>query len=320
MNERLDPERRVALWLTDEAEARAPERLIHATRERVATTRQIGRVRAIRLGLRPATVSTRTRIVAACILALVVTTLALGLLLDQGSGPSVGSGFAQSTPRPSLTSLAPYACSPRSGSCLGPLPAGAFETHSFLPTVGYVVPIGWSNTLDTRGEVDLSYLAGGMYRYPDGTIFHDGISMFRRPVAESPVSATPVGGVGKTAGDLAQWLNGHVDLDASGLTPVSVGGTTGYRLTISVPAGPRTSPDHCTTDHGEPRCESLFISDDPAASFGFGIVGPESAVVYLLDTPSGDTVMVVIDDVDGVDRDGLIAAATPVVESLVFAR
>jgi len=52
--------------------------------------------------------------------------------------------------------------------------------------------------------------------------------------------------------------------------------------------------------------------------YSFGIVGPETAVVYLLDVPSGDTVMVVIDDVDGVDRDLLVAAATPIVNSLVF--
>jgi hypothetical protein len=167
--------------------------------------------------------------------------------------------------------------------------------------------------------VDLSYLAGGVYRYPDGTSFHDGISIFRRPVAESSVSRSPVNGVGKTARDLAQWLDGHVDLDVSGLTPVSVGGASGYRINVSAPTGPRTSPDHCTADHGEPRCESLFISDDPAASFGFGIVGPESAIVYLLDAPSGDTVLVVIDDVDGADRAELTAAAMPVVESIVFA-
>lgn len=319
MIERIDPEVRVARWLTDEAEARAPERLIHATREQVATTRQMGRVGTLRLRLRPPTVITRTEIVAACVLAVAIIAVAVGSFLDQGWGSSVGSGSASPTPRPSLTSLAPYACSSGGGSCLGPLPAGAFETHAFLPIVGYVVPVGWSNTQDTRGQVDLSYLAGGTYRYPDGTSFHDGISIFRRPVAESSVSRVPIDGVGKTARALAQWLDGHVDLDASGLTPVSVGGASGYRITISAPTGPRTSPDHCTADHGEPRCESLFISDDPAASFGFGIVGPESAVVYLLDAPSGDTVMVVIDDVDGADRDGLVAAATPIVESIVFA-
>jgi hypothetical protein len=128
----------------------------------------------------------------------------------------------------------------------------------------------------------------------------------------------PLDGVGKKATDLAEWLAGHVDLDASTPVPVTVGTATGHRLVISVPTGARTAPDHCTTDHGEPRCVSLFLGDDPAATYGFGLVGPEIAVVYLLDLPSGDTVMVVIDDADGVDQGGLVAAATPIVNSLVF--
>jgi hypothetical protein len=130
--------------------------------------------------------------------------------------------------------------------------------------------------------------------------------------------------VGKKARDLAHWLSVHVDLIASSPTPVTIGGASGFRLEIALPTTARTSPDRCTADHGEPRCESLFVSNVPAAEpggpdwFDFGIVGPETAVVYLLDTPSGDTVMVVIDDVDGVDRSALIAAATPIVNSLVF--
>jgi hypothetical protein len=195
-----------------------------------------------------------------------------------------------------------------------------YTTHAFVPTVTYSVPAGWTNTLDTRGQVDLSFDAGGIFTYPDGIAFHDGISLFRRPVAESPDAQIPIYAIGKTAKDLAEWLDSHVDLAASGLTPVTVGGAPGYRITIAVPKGPRTSPDHCTTDHGLQACESLFISDDPAATWGFGVVGPESAVVYLIDAPSGDTLMVVIDDVDGVDQAGLVAAGTPVVNSLVFGR
>ena len=99
---------------------------------------------------------------------------------------------------------------------------------------------------------------------------------------------------------------------------MTIGGASGFRLTLSVPAGTRTTPDHCTTDHGEPRCASLFLSSDPAATYGFGLVGPEIAVVFLLDTPSGDTVMVVIDDVDGVNQPALEAAAMPIVNSLAF--
>ena len=164
------------------------------------------------------------------------------------------------------------------------------------------------------GEVDLSWNAGGSYTYPDGIGFHDGISIFRRPVAISPSTGSPVPKIGSTAADLTQWLASHPDIVTSGRAAVTVGGAPGYRISIALPKSPRSGPDTCT-DHGVPACESLFQSDAPG---GFGIVGPESVVIYLLDTPSGDTVMVVVDDVDGVDRAALIAAATPVVESLVF--
>ncbi len=316
MTDHIDAEVRVARWLTDEAEARAPERLIHATRERLAATGQSGRVRTLRL--RFPTIITRTAALTAGVLAVAIVVAAVGSFLGLGSGPGFAPASESPTPRPSLTSLAPYACESGGGTCLGPLPAGVYETRSFVPKVGYIVPPGWTNTLDSRTQFDLSYDAGGSYPYPDGITFHDGISIFRRPIAKSSDLGTSIDGVGKTAGDLAQWLDSHANLDVSDLTPVTIGGAPGYRMRLSVPQNPSTSPDTCTS-HGVPACVSLFGYDDPAATGGFGIVGPESAIVYLLDAPSGDTVMVVIDDVDGVDRDGLVAAATPIVDSLVFA-
>jgi hypothetical protein len=201
---------------------------------------------------------------------------------------------------------------------MGPLPPGTYSTLQFAPQVTFTVPDGWVNTQNNLAELDLSYAAGGAYTYPDGTTFHDGIAIFRRPVAESAATQVPVAGIGMTALDLATWLNGHADLVASGLTPAAIGGAPGYRIDLSLPTGARTAPDHCTTDHGEPRCESLFMSDGAYPPYGFGLVGPESVVVYLIDLPGGDTVMIVIDDVDGVDAAGLVAAATPIVDSLVF--
>ena len=240
MNDRNETDRRLARWFAEEAAGRAPERLVHETRERVAATRQIGRVSTLRLRL--STVFPGTGIRAAAVLTIAVVLVASAVFLGMGSRPNPGSGSRPATPRPSLTSLAPYACPDAgAGPCLGPLPAGAFETHAFLPWLGYVVPAGWTNTLDTRGQFDLSYGAGGAYTYPDEIGFHDGISFFRRPVAESSTSRTPLAGIGKTALDLARWLDGHVDLDSSGLTPVTVGGAPGYRITIAVPKGPRTT-------------------------------------------------------------------------------
>lgn len=242
-----------------------------------------------------------------------IVVIAIGLRF--GLTPPPGPGASPSPARPTAT---PYRCLTRLGTCLGPLGPGTYQTHTFAPQINYAVPGGWENTLDTRGELELRYGAGGTTTYPDGTVFHDGIFIYRRPLAESSASHVFEPGVWIKAGNLAAWLNGHVDLVASGLTPVTVGRASGYRIEIALPTGPRTSPDHCTTDHGNPRCESLFLPDDPSNAYDFGLVGAESAVIYLLDAPTGDTVMIVIDDVDGIDPAGLIAAATPIVNSITF--
>jgi hypothetical protein len=320
VTDRLDLESRLTQWLKEGAPERAPERLIHATRDRLATTQQRGRTHG--LSSRLPSLTFRPTAAGAVLIGIAIFGIAwwsvnqlAPSIGSKPAGPSASPSPAASLPPPSPS---PFVCPSGQGTCLGPLRPGAHSTTTFMPTIGYVVPAGWVNALDIRGQVDFSYTAGGQYTYPDGLTFHDGISFFRRPVAESAQTRTPMKGIGKTAKALAEWLKGHVDLDVAGLTPVIVGGAPGYRMVLSLPTGPRTSPDHCTTDHREPVCESLFLRDDPAATYGFGLVGPESAVVYLLDAPSGDTVMVVIVDVDGVDPVGLRVAATPIVNSLTF--
>ena len=312
MTDRLDLEARVSRYLIAEAPTVVPERLIHATRAGVSTTRQ--RRRWIwpwsrRLGV--------VRMSLAGGFAVLAIAVGVVLFLPNGSTPSTGSGVspAPSTSPSPRVSPSSSACTETAGYCLG---AGTYSSTAFLPKVTYTVPTGWVLATDDRGELDLQYGPGGQYTYPDGSTFHDGVSIFRRPVAESAASVAPLSGVGTKANDLAQWLAHHADLVASAPAPIAIGTAHGFRLVLSLPNGPRTEPDHCTADHGEPRCESLFLSSDPAAKYGFGLVGPEIAVVYVLDLPSGETVMVVIDDPDGTDQPALVAAAQPIVESVTF--
>ena len=316
MNDRPDLEARLSRFLVEEAPPRAPERLIDAARSGVAGTRQNRRAGGLGWRLSSWILSPAGAVAAAVVIAL----LGSAFYFSGRNGPSIGSG--PSTPPPSASpsaSTSPFPCPSGQGTCLGLLQPGTHRSSSFLPAISYTADGGWANTLDVRGELDLSYATGGQYTYPDGLTFHDGISIFRQPVAESTASQTAQPGVGTTANDLADWLvAAHPDLNATAPTPVTLGGATGVRLTLSVPAGTTATSDHCSTDHGEPRCASLFLSADPAATYGFGLVGPEIADVFLLDTPSGDTVMVVIDDVDGVDQPGLEAAAMPIVNSLSF--
>ena len=195
-----------------------------------------------------------------------------------------------------------------------------YETTTFVPAVRFSVPAGWTNTYDIATQFDLSWDTGGHYTYPDGITFSDRISMLANPLAESSTSSAPIVGIGTSAAQIASWLAAHADVVASAPTPVSVGGASGYSVAVSLPTQPRGSPDQCAAIHGESRCVSLLIGADRSAEYTFGLTGPESAVVYLLDVPSGGTLMVVIDDVDGVDAAGLVTAAIPTVESIGFVR
>jgi len=321
MTGQRDLDARLQRFLLEEAPQRVPERLIAATREEVAGTSQ--RRLGVQFGGRLSNVVLTP--VGAVAAALAVLVVGSALLLSNGPGPGPGSAPSPVASAPSSTGPSPSpsrlpspsACPREKQPCVPELEPGTHSTAAFLPTVTYTVPAGWMSTEDNRGQFDLRYAAGEQYTYPDGLTFHDGISIFRRPVAQSATSDGPLKGIGTTANDLSRWLAGHSDLVASAAAPITIGGAPGYRLTLRLPNAPRASPDHCT-EHGEPRCTSLFISSDPAATYGFGLVGPEVAVVYLLDVAPGETVMVVIDDTDGVDQAGLEAAARPVVESLSF--
>jgi hypothetical protein len=180
------------------------------------------------------------------------------------------------------------------------------------------VPAGWSNLYDVAGQFDLSFDAGGQHTYPDGITFSDRISVFAEPVAASAVHDLAATGVGTSAADLSSWLAGREDLVATAPERVSIAGATAYRVSISLPTGVGSSPDDCAAVHLEPRCKTLFVGTVPASKYSFALFGPESAAVYLIDW-SGRTVMVVVDDVDGVDAPDLFSAATPIVESIGFA-
>jgi hypothetical protein len=304
----IDLDRRLQRWLAEEAPNRAPARVVQEARSRVAETPQ----RRYRAAWLPAPARRYPWLPLATAAAVV---LILGFSWLGTRNPN-GIGGPQS-PAPTATN-SPYSCPSGKGACLGPLSPGTYHSSEFDPRFAVDVPEGWTNTLDVPGQYDLSYDAGSSYRYPDGTSFHDGISIFRKPIAESSAKDEAEAGVGQNASALATWLSEHVDVVASQPVAVTVNGADGFRVTVAPRAGPRAKPDHCTTDHGLDQCESLFRGGDPTYSFGFGIVGPESVVVYLLDLPSGETVMVVIDDVDGINATGLTEAATPIVNSIVF--
>ena len=152
MTTRDDLDRRLSRWLEEEGAQRSPQRLVHATRERISETSQVGSIRALRLRL--PTFGQRRRLLV--VMAVAATALlAMWLTIGGGAGSHVTT-----TP---------------------------FSTTRFLPAIRLGLPSNWDVGLDSRGEFDLRWSGGGTFRYPDGTTFRDGISIFRRPVAEDAV-------------------------------------------------------------------------------------------------------------------------------------
>jgi len=189
----MDLDARLARFLEDVAPRDVPDRLVMATREAIAETPQ----RGVRRGLVPRFSS--FVIAPAGSLAAVVAVVVLGsiLVLSNRFGPGVAATPApvasapSNPPSSSESSLdaspSASACPTETEPCVPELQPGVHASTAFLPAVRYTVPAGWVNTLDDRGQFDLRFAAGGQYRYPDGLTFHDGISIFRRPVAELTV-------------------------------------------------------------------------------------------------------------------------------------
>ena len=209
MNDRPDLEARLSRFLVEDAPPRGP-----GTAHRCGADQRRGDAPGPTDGLaRLASVSWILSPAGAVAAAVVIGMLGSALYLSGRNGPSIGSG--PSTPPPSASpsaSTSPFPCPSGQGTCLGLLQPGTHRSSSFVPAISYTVDGGWANTLDVRGQLDLSYATGGQYTYPDGLTFRDGISIFRQPVAESTASQTAQPGVGTTANDLAQWLVAHAGL------------------------------------------------------------------------------------------------------------
>jgi hypothetical protein len=215
--------RRLSIEHRTIAPADVPDRLIHATRERVAVTRHRGWTDPFEWR-HPSAL--RTPVAATGLLAVVVVAAMLALSNRSGSigtqpTPSVTASVSTSTsPSPSVAA-SPSACAGPGETCLS---SGTYTSTGFVPSVTYKVRAGWVLMTDVRRELDLRYGAGGHYTYPDGLSFHDAISIFRRPVAESATSKVALACIGTKANDLVQWLAHHPDLVASAPTRAVVGG------------------------------------------------------------------------------------------------
>jgi len=116
--------------------------------------------------------------------------------------------------------------------------------------------------------------------------------------------------VGTTAKDLATWLSSRPQLLASKPKLTTLAGRPAYQLDFTL------SPDAGQLC-GVP-CVNLLNSADRVTWYQFGIEGPWKVRAFLLDGPDGATVMITVEDVDGVGFDREVREAQPVLDSLSF--
>jgi hypothetical protein len=185
------------------------------------------------------------------------------------------------------------------------LPAGTYTSRAFQPAVTYTLPAGWWNPSDTATFLSLQPVDSAVA----------GIHLFRDPLPASqdpacPTSAEP--GVGTTSIALTTWIRGLPGLTVSSPRIVTVGGLRGTELDVAIAAGWTTS---CPFANGVPTVP-LFVGTD--GELRWVVAGSERLRLDLLDVPGGGTVIVDVDAFDGSAWDPLLAAAAPVVQSLVF--
>ncbi|WP_433362761.1 hypothetical protein ACQPZX_30895 [Actinoplanes sp. CA-142083] len=242
--------------------------------------------------------------------AAVATAVILLAGCDSGDGKSGSDDKAQSA-QPSPASSA--ACPPEGGTCRGDLVAGTYHTATFQPAITYTVPAGWANGIDLPRNFLLARPGDPVLDFFGG----NAITIMSNVVAASQhCDENGEPGVGRTAGDLARWLDGLPGVTASTPRPATVGGWPGFVLDVQLAKGwTRTCPI------AEEPMVPLLQTGDPAQFHPTSTFLPEggSSRLYLLDAPGGGTVLInIIDIPGGITLQSYLPAATPIVESIYF--
>ncbi len=187
------------------------------------------------------------------------------------------------------------------------VPAGAYATTAFMPTITYTLPDGWLIAGDGPAYFVLQPVTSDVI----------GIHVFRSPLPASqdvdcPITAAP--GIGTTAKDLVDWIRARPGLTAGDPVALTMGGLVGLQVDVAIVTGWVAS---CPFANGLPTVP-LFVSPTDAG-FRWVIAGSERLRLRVLDVPGKGTVVVDIDDFDGSLMDAFLPVATPIVESMRFA-
>ena len=187
------------------------------------------------------------------------------------------------------------------------LPAGTYTTSAFQPAVTFTIPDGWEIVGDSANYFQLSPVGAGQV---------DGIYLFRNPNAASQDPACPdaaEAGVGATSFDLVPWIRSLPGLTVGNPAMATVGGLPGTSIDVRIKEGWTQS---CSFANGSP---TVPLFSGGSAGYRWVMYGDERMRLYLLDLPSGGTLVINVDTVDGPYIDQIVARALPIIRSMSFA-
>ncbi len=172
-----------------------------------------------------------------------------------------------------------------------PLPAG--EPGTLLRYEPIDVFGGWSNVGDAPDAFGLQ---------TSGTISGE-VVLWRDPVAVRPERVdrpVPDETVGRSAHELAAWLAGHPELDASNPKPVSVGGLDGFEVDIAVASESTNAPALCPAGD---VCVDVFAP--PHLGFAWRLVtrGDRARMMLLTTADGAGTVLIAVDPFEHLGTD-----------------
>ena len=181
--------------------------------------------------------------------------------------------------------------------CLGDLEAGTYASQFIDPFVAadgnwvarhgalsYTVPEGWTNTADWPAEFKLAQQGvtpAGIYLWSDVVIVSE----------EDPCLEEPAAGVGRTAGEITDWLASAPGLIATTPEPVSIGGLDGFRLDLDLDDAWTNT---CPFSAGFPA-RPIFTDTQAGSGFHWGL-GPDTIMrLFVLDLGDGRAVVIDIE-------------------------
>jgi hypothetical protein len=216
------------------------------------------------------------------------------------SGPARASGTPSPAAPTSAAIVVPTGNPTATGEPSWPsLEPGRYHFTNFLPDLSMEIDTGWSAR---RDKVDVAELSHDTV--PAGYLDLGHVQVALATPCPDPDAETLV--LGSTAADLMAWLKAHESLTSDQVYPVNLGGLSGLRLDVSVPADLEID---CRNSEELPRVRLFLLGEDTLA-----LLPGEKARVFALDHRDGR--IVIVAGAESGDLDAFLPLADEVLNSI----